>query len=50
MPCCEKCWGEAYTRMLLWGGSQTDHYQDLLLERKDNHCTEAEQKGETNDL
>jgi hypothetical protein len=42
---CEKCWGDAYLRMLYRGGSQADHYRDLLEERKDNPCTQEEQDG-----
>ena len=30
---CEKCWGEAYVRMMTLGGSQTEHYHALLEER-----------------
>lgn len=44
---CEKCWSDAYNRMLSFPSkSQTDHYFDLLKERKDIPCTEKEQKGE----
>lgn len=49
MSACEKCWGDAYTRMRFRGGSQTDHYDDLLEERKDSPCTQAEQLGTTED-
>ena len=42
---CEKCWADAYTRMMLRGGAQMDHYVALIEERKDNPCSEAEQTG-----
>lgn len=45
MSACEKCWGDAYMRMLDHPmKSQTGHYQDLLEERKDNPCTPEQQK------
>ena len=47
MSACEKCWGDAYRRMMMLGGSQTEHYYALLEERKDNPCTPEEQKGES---
>lgn len=45
---CEKCWGDAYNRMRFVDPtrSQSDHYRDLLEERKDNPCTLAEQAGQ----
>lgn len=43
---CEKCWGDAYVRSTLLGGSQADHYHQLLEERKDIPCSEVEQKGQ----
>lgn len=46
MMACEKCWSDAYFRSQWNGKSQTDNYQDLLKERKDNPCTEAEQRGQ----
>ena len=43
---CEKCWRDAGMRALSMPyKSQTEHYQDLIKEREDSHCTEAEQKG-----
>jgi len=45
MPACEKCWQDAYMRMVNNPmKSQAVHYQDLLEERKDNPCSEEEQK------
>lgn len=45
MPTCEKCWKDAYMRMVNNPmKSQAEHYQDLLEERKDNPCSEEEQK------
>ena len=45
---CEKCWGDAYNRMRFVDPtrSQSDHYRDLLEERKGNPCTPEEQRGE----
>lgn len=46
MPACEKCWGDAFARSKCDPSkSQAEHYADLIRERKDNPCTEAEQKG-----
>ena len=42
---CEKCWGDAYVRMMMRGGDQSTHYLALLKERKDKPCTEEEQRG-----
>jgi hypothetical protein len=50
MSTCEKCWADAYMRMLGEPSkSQTDHYYDLLDERKDNPCTQDEQDGGSHD-
>lgn len=47
MSACEKCWADAYRRMLCFPGkSQAEHYADILEERKDNPCTVEEQKGQ----
>ena len=43
---CEKCWADAYLRMILLGGSQADHYSELCDERATNPCTPAEQAGQ----
>lgn len=41
MAACEKCWSDAYSRMMAdTSKTQTDHYQDLLEERKDKPCLE----------
>lgn len=46
---CEKCWRDAYMRMIVDPvRSQTSHYYELLEERKDNPCTEEEQRGDKN--
>ena len=42
---CEKCWGDAYLRSLVDGRAQSDHYRDLLEERKDNPCTPEQEAG-----
>lgn len=47
MAACEKCWRDANLRALTLGGFVSDHYDDLLKERKDKPCSEAEQRGET---
>ena len=40
MSACEKCWSDAYMRMLTDPSkSQSDHYQHLLEERKDDPCS-----------
>ncbi len=45
MAACEKCWADAYIRVINNPmKSQTEHYQDLLEERKNNPCSEIEQK------
>lgn len=43
---CEKCWRDASARAMHLGGSTVEHYRDLLRERQDNPCSEAEQRGE----
>jgi hypothetical protein len=44
---CEKCWGDAYFRWRFVDGtkSQSEHYRELLEERKDNPCTPEEEAG-----
>ena len=45
MAACEKCWSDAYRRMLAdTSKSQTEHYYDLLEEKKDNPCSSEEQQ------
>lgn len=47
MTMCEKCWSDAYGRaMAHTSKTQTDHYCDLLRERKDNPCTPEQQAGQ----
>lgn len=47
---CEKCWDDAFRRMQDEPTkSQAEHYQDLILERKDRPCTPAQQRGEHRD-
>ena len=46
MSACEKCWRDANVRALTLGGSVADHYRDLLEERRDRPCSEAEQRGD----
>jgi hypothetical protein len=44
MSVCEKCWGDAYMRLLAHPTKpQAEHYADLIRERKDNPCSKAEQ-------
>ena len=45
MASCEKCWADAYTRAFGTGKTQTEAYQELIEERKDDHCTPEEQAG-----
>lgn len=46
MAACEKCWGDAFS--ISYGTSQTqsEAYQELLEERKENPCTPEEQAGQ----
>jgi len=47
MPCCEKCWGDAYLRAISDPTKpQAEHYADLLIERDRNPCSEKEQAGQ----
>lgn len=45
---CEKCWGDAYFRYRFVdpGKSQSEHYRELLEERRDKPCTPEEQRGD----
>ena len=46
MAACEKCWADAFHRWMCNPyKSQAEHYKDLLEERKDNPCSEEEQRG-----
>ncbi len=50
MASCEKCWDEAYLRTFENPmKSQSEHYSDLVNERKDNQCTPEQQAGEDAD-
>ena len=45
--CCEKCWNDAQSRIYAdTSKSKTEHYQDLLKERKNNPCSPKEQAGQ----
>ena len=48
MASCEACWGDAYTRSICLGGSQVDHYHDILQERDEAKtvCSPREQAGQ----
>lgn len=46
MAMCEKCWEDAYLRMIGNGKSQADNYMDILEERKDSPCSLQEQAGQ----
>ena len=48
MSVCEKCWSDAYLRVLALGGELPDHYHDLLVERRNNPCTTEQQSGNFN--
>lgn len=41
MTACETCWGDAYTRARMLGGTQVEHYHTLLTERADDHDEET---------
>jgi len=46
MTCCEKCWADAYRRMLCSGKTQSQCYSELLRERDESPCSPKEQAGE----
>lgn len=47
MSACEKCWADAGLRILNHPlVSQSEHYQDLLEERKFSPCSPREQAGQ----
>ena len=47
MVSCEKCWRDAHRRQgLNPAKSVSEHYKDLLDERKDSPCSPQEQAGE----
>ena len=46
MFACEKCWADAYLRSRYTGKSQAGCYQELLIERENNPCSEREQAGQ----
>jgi len=43
---CEKCWSDAFLESRITNEHQADAYQRLLVERRDNPCTLAQQFGE----
>lgn len=46
MAACEKCWADAFSRYIAQPyKSQAEHYQELLIERREKPCTPAQQKG-----
>jgi hypothetical protein len=45
MTACEKCWADAYRRAMDSGRPQAVCYAELLEERHDQPCTDAEQAG-----
>ena len=46
MSACEKCWSDAGRRAYSdTSKTKSEHYMDLLEERKDNPCTPDEQRG-----
>lgn len=42
---CEKCWVDAFIKHITTGKSQSECYQDIQVERKDNPCSPEEQAG-----
>ena len=49
MAVCEKCWADANRRAYSSHRSVTECYKEILEERKDNPCTEEEQRGGLNE-
>jgi len=46
MSCCEKCWSDAYKRLIANPSkSLREHYEDLLIERDKHPCSPKEQAG-----
>lgn len=45
MSACEKCWAAAWWRAQVMGGSQTDHYRDLLAEHPEHADEPAESRS-----
>lgn len=44
---CEKCWSDAFRRVAFDPSkSQSEHYRDLLEERRKRPCTLKQQRGE----
>ncbi len=47
MASCEKCWSDSYMRIDTDPmKSQTEHYHELIEERKEHPCTPEQQAGE----
>jgi len=46
MAACEKCWGDAYKRMITTGLDQAECYKQILFERREEPCSPEEQAGE----
>ena len=47
MPGCEKCWSDAYSRLMSNPSKpQAYHYHDLITERADHPCSAREQAGQ----
>jgi hypothetical protein len=43
MAVCEKCWTDAYSRAMGdFSKTQTEHYCDLIEERKDSPCVTSD--------
>lgn len=46
---CEKCWRDAWARFYASADPSkdvSDHYRDLLAERRDSPCTPEQERGE----
>jgi hypothetical protein len=41
---CEKCWHDATTEVMIYGGCLADRYMELLNERKYRPCSPRDQK------
>ncbi len=46
MPSCERCWADAYLRSYGSHKSQSECYEELLKERKNNPCSPKDQAGQ----
>ncbi len=44
---CERCWGDAFIRKMLHGGSQVENYKILVADReREDPCSPQDQAGQ----